>query len=132
MAILTRLSGVLVVDVDTKSEAKPGLVSLDRLVQEGLVVSPCRVETPSGGQHLYYRTTRGFAKDILGGPGDSYPGIDFKVWGLVAAPPSVRPNGIAYCGEPRMVRRGRVRVRATHISIMYPSQHNSLRRPPPT
>jgi len=99
IAIQTRLSGVLVVDVDTKAEAKPGLVSLDRLVQEGLVASPCRISTPSGGHHLYYGTTRSFAKDILGGPGDRYPGVDLKVWGLVAAPPSVRPNGIAYCGE---------------------------------
>lgn len=73
--------GVLVIDVDVKSEAK----GLESLKKYGNQLAPtAKVKTPSGGYHLYYYVEGDFKNRV-----NIYPGIDIRTDnGYVVAPPS--------------------------------------------
>ena len=85
------VSGLLVLDVDSKN-GKDGFASLSALEQEhGPLPTTWRDSTPSGGGHFYFRH-----------PADRAPrnrtcfrpGLDLKAaGGLITLPPSKRPDG---------------------------------------
>ena len=77
--------GVFVLDVDVK-EGKPGLLSLAALGVK-LDCTLC-VRTPSGGYHLYFRSTEDYSNKAV------KPGLDCKsAGGQVLAPPSYFNGG---------------------------------------
>ncbi|MBO6539868.1 MAG: bifunctional DNA primase/polymerase [Rhizobiaceae bacterium] len=85
--------GLLVVDADVRDGA-PGLGSLAMLDRAGLPES-FRVETPSGGRHVYLRTAGEHRNRVKNIPG--YPGIDLRgTGGYVVGPGSVF-EGKSYC-----------------------------------
>lgn len=85
-------AGLVVVDVDVKNE-KPGLASLAMLDMLGLPES-FRVETPSGGVHVYLKTLRSHANKVDSLP--NYPGIDIKSDGGYVLGPGSTLDGKAY------------------------------------
>jgi hypothetical protein len=83
VGILTGLSRIFVVDIDQAHLAE------DMIRRFG--ATPLRVETPSGGIHLYYRASGERCGDLRRTEGLS---VDFKgIGGFVVVPPSVRPSG---------------------------------------
>lgn len=84
-------SDVVVVDLDLRE----GLDALAWWARHGLPVSPMRVDTPSGGQHLYWRQP---ATPIPNSTGAIAPGVDIRgsggqYGGLVYAPGTVVLGG---------------------------------------
>ncbi|WP_167525714.1 VapE domain-containing protein [Cupriavidus oxalaticus] len=81
-------SGLLVLDIDVKDGAA-GAETLQQLESEHGGLQTRRVQTPSGGQHLYFNS----GGDI-GSRGKLLPGLDVRAeGGYVVAPPSVLGNG---------------------------------------
>ena len=91
-----RISGIFVVDVDPKDGGDVTIAQLESYY--GDLPTTVRVETPSGGWHLYFQlpenvTIRNSASTKLGA------GIDVRgEGGQVVAPPSV-VNGVAYFSD---------------------------------
>lgn len=67
-------NGSIVVDADTK-DGRPGLASLEMLDMLGLPTS-FRVDTPSGGKHVYLKVELTHANRVDSIP--DYPGIDLR------------------------------------------------------
>lgn len=83
---------ILAIDVDVKKGA-PGAGSLDLLDMMGLPES-YRVRTPSGGTHVYLRSTghyRNRAKTLLG-----FPGVDIRAQGGFVVGSGSTLDGAAY------------------------------------
>lgn len=86
-------SGIWVLDIDADHG---GIETLRQLVQKhGALPKGSRVDTPSGGFHLYFRNPAGLhvatTKNISGS------GIDVRGdGGQVLAPPTIHPNGRPY------------------------------------
>ena len=100
IGIATGQSSLVVVDVDAKPR-KTGddaqgweswrdiLASLGHAIDETV-----RVDTPSGGAHIYYKGNGTPLRNTAGKLGD---GLDTRaVGGYVVAPPSIHPNGDPY------------------------------------
>lgn len=89
--IATRPSaaGLYVYDVDPRNGGDVDHVRLCE--QHGTIDSPLRVDSPSGGWHLYFTAPPGQRYD--GKPAD---GIDGKYNGYAVLPPSVHPCGRRY------------------------------------
>lgn len=87
--------GVVVVDVDVK-DGKPGLASLEMMEVAGLPTS-YRVDTPSGGVHVYMKTDRpiGNRVDLA-----DYPGIDVRADGGYVVGPGSVIGGKPYVAKP--------------------------------
>lgn len=78
VGILTRRSGIFVLDVDTAREGHPldGVASLERLTAEyGPLPDTYTVRTRAGGLHYYFKDVPGLRKDNRGRVG---PGIDVQ------------------------------------------------------
>lgn len=82
-------AGLYVYDVDPRNG---GDADHERLqAAHGAIASPLRVNSPSGGWHLYFAAPPGQRYD--GKPAD---GIDGKYNGYAVLPPSIHPNGGRY------------------------------------
>ena len=93
VAVITgRVSGVVVVDIDT---GHGGLGTLTAMEADHLLDRSATVETPSGGQHYWFRHPGGRLSNSAKAIRDRYgPGVDIRGdGGLVLAPPSVRAAG---------------------------------------
>ena len=98
-------SGVIVIDLDRHGGAQDGVRTWqDFLAQNGLSVPPGPwVQTPSGGEHHYYRLPPGAD---LPGRRDILDGVDVKAsGGYVGAPPSMV---LVTYDDPR--KPGRVKI----------------------
>jgi len=84
--------GLLVVDADTK-DGRPGLASLDMLDMMGQPES-LRVATPSGGTHVYLRTTHKHRNRVDTVP--NLPGIDIRSDGGYVLAPGSTIDGVPY------------------------------------
>ena len=89
------INGLFVVETDTKAggHAADGAAGLAALEEKHGKLPPTRTAvSPSGSVHYYFRTIRAFASSV---PTPSWlPASDVKGDGnMVAAPPSVRPDG---------------------------------------
>ncbi|MGN9890590.1 bifunctional DNA primase/polymerase [Micromonospora sp. L31] len=84
-------SGVVVVDVDP---GHGGAHTLTRLIAAGLIPPTARVQTGSGGLHLYYRHPGRQVPCSQGRSGQGLgPGVDVKAdGGYVVLPPSTHPR----------------------------------------
>lgn len=85
------VSGVSVIDIDEDE----GREEISRFVPDSLLMPT--VKTPSGGQHLYFRTP----SPPIANNARIIPGCDFRgEGGYVVSPPSVNSAGRAYEWEP--------------------------------
>jgi hypothetical protein len=83
------IAGIDVVDLDVKHDGRRMLA--DREDEHGRIET-LKVETGSGGQHLYFR----HEEEVRNSAG-RLPGIDVRGdGGYVVAPPSIHPNGRPY------------------------------------
>ena len=95
VGILTGLSRIFVVDIDQAHLAE------DMIRRFG--ATPLRVETPSGGIHLYYRASGERCGNLR--RTEQLP-VDLKgIGGFVVVPPSVRPSG-KHAGKPYRIVQG--------------------------
>jgi len=86
--------GLVVIDCDVK-DGKNGVVAFHALCQEHRIdlSSAFIVDTPSGGQHFYWRSDKAFRNSV----GTVAPGIDVRSSGaFVVAPGATLPDGRAY------------------------------------
>ena len=91
IGIATGTAGLVVIDIDCKDNVS-GIESWrDLCVDLHLTENTPTVETPSGGQHLYYLAGD---TEIRNSAGKLGPGLDVRaVGGYVVAPPSRTPEG---------------------------------------
>lgn len=84
--------GVLVVDVDVRSDGDHTLAQLERA--HGELPETLECETGGGGLHIWLRTPRGVARNSAGALG---PGLDTRgPGGYVVVPPSLHASGRRY------------------------------------
>lgn len=82
-------SGVAVLDVDMK-DGKDGMATLRSLGFDPDTMSPAMIETPSGGQHIYFRHSEGLGSNA----GQIGPGVDVRAGGgFVVAPGAINGKG---------------------------------------
>lgn len=88
-------AGLYVYDVDPRNGGDVSHAQLEQ--QHGSISSPLRVNSPSGGWHLYFAAPPGQRYD-----GAPAAGIDGKYNGYAVLPPSVHPSGGRYewAGQP--------------------------------
>jgi len=86
-----QISGIVVIDIDTKSN---GFASLEKLEAEyGLLPETITVTTGSGGRHYYFKYPNRILKNAV----NIVSGIDFRGdEGYVIAPASMHANGNLY------------------------------------
>ncbi|MCX6113222.1 MAG: bifunctional DNA primase/polymerase, partial [Proteobacteria bacterium] len=86
-----QVSGIVVIDIDTKSN---GFASLEKLEAEhGKLPETITVTTGSGGRHYYFKYPNRTLKNAV----NILPGIDFRGdGGYVVAPASIHANGNLY------------------------------------
>jgi putative DNA primase/helicase len=77
-AITGEKSGILVLDIDVKND-QPGAESFRRLTEKYGELESYRVETPSGGWHIYFKYPEG--EKIRNSEPAEYPGIEIKATG---------------------------------------------------
>jgi len=82
VGILTRLSGVTVVDVDDP-------VLVDAMIAR-FGNTPLKTRTPSGGTHLWYRRSDDADHNLRASEGLA---VDLRSNGVIVVPPSIRPSG---------------------------------------
>lgn len=83
-------SDLIVIDVDVRNGGDKSIVELEKKL--GTLPPTVRVDTPSGGWHLYYRYPNG--RSLRNKAGFGLPGVDVRgEGGQVVAPPSTLPNG---------------------------------------
>ncbi|MFF7193063.1 bifunctional DNA primase/polymerase [Streptomyces sp. NPDC008079] len=99
VGIATGPAGLLVVDLDTakpkdKKGTPDGAANFSALCERAghTVPTTRRIRTPSGGEHLYFRTPAGL--QLPCSAGTLAPKVDTRAWGgQVVAPGSVTPDG---------------------------------------
>lgn len=91
--------GLLVIDLDKKDKAKNGFESLKKLLADKSqrLTETFSVTTPTGGKHLYYRSSQG--KNTVGALG---PGIDTRAEGGYVVAPGSRIDNDAYTGDSEL------------------------------
>lgn len=87
-----RQAGLFVVDLDTENgHGTDGLGSFYHLVDVFGLPETVKAETPSGGQHLYFKAPADF--QVKSTSGRFLPGVDIRgEGGMVLAAPSVKPG----------------------------------------
>ena len=85
------VSGVLVIDLDRHDGAADGIATMRQLVEEhGALPRSWKSLTPRGGCHLWFAHVPGLRNRV-----GAQPGLDVRTdGGSVAAPPSVRRDGV--------------------------------------
>jgi putative DNA primase/helicase len=93
-----KISGIVVLDVDTKSGGRESLRQLTD--QHGLIPKTPMVHTSNGGLHYYFKYPQQAGLNLTNRIG-MYQGIDLRAnGGLVVAPPSLHYSGMLYEWEP--------------------------------
>jgi hypothetical protein len=86
-----RLSGLVVVDVDSRHDGEETLDSLIR--QHGPLPDTVEARSGGGGRHLYFAHPGGHMPNRV----EVFRGIDLRAdGGVIVAPPSVHPSGERY------------------------------------
>ncbi|CAN7549358.1 bifunctional DNA primase/polymerase [Rhizobium sp. LjRoot30] len=105
--------GTIVVDADTK-EGAPGLASLEMLELACGMPKSFRVQTPSGGMHVYLRVDQTHRNRVHSIP--DYPGIDIRSDnGYVVGPGSV-VDGKPYVAIPGAIEPAGAEVEAALLA----------------
>lgn len=105
--------GTIVVDADTK-EGAPGLTSLEMLELACGMPKSFRVQTPSGGMHVYLRVDQTHRNRVHSIP--DYPGIDIRSDnGYVVGPGSV-VDGKPYVAIPGAIEPAGAEVEAALLA----------------
>lgn len=121
-------SDILVVDLDVKPHQDPerALDGVTRWAQEGAPISPMRVETPSGGEHHYWKMPD---PPLINSEGLIAPGIDTRgVGGHVFAPGAfiLGDDGPGYVLLDRVMPAAELPVLPEDIGILLrtaPAEH---------
>lgn len=98
VGILTKESGLLVIDLDLHHDDANGIESWEAILGQyngGEIPETFTVRTPTGGTHLYFRNTDERLKNSASklGPGIDTRGAGDKKGGLIYGPGSVRFDG---------------------------------------
>ncbi len=87
------VSGLVVLDIDPRNDGVENLRKLEQ--QNGELPTTVMSLTGGGGMHILFQHPGGFIKNKT-----LAPGVEVKAdGGYVVAPPSIHPNGEAYCWE---------------------------------
>lgn len=103
------ISGLLVVDIDTRHGGLESLAKLEAEHFDGPSLLTREAGTPTGGMHLYFRYPEAAELEFRNTDGGKPPslgrGIDTRAaGGMVLAPPSRRPEGVyEWCDGPHAV-----------------------------